>query len=316
MFLQVSVACDTVQSHQPWQRSLFSNPMAILSAITLYPIKSCAGIDLRAALLTRAGLTTESTKGAISDREWMVVNLDGHFLTQREHPRMALIVPHLNAPGALAGGALTVDAPGMPMLAIELALPDPFATERMVQVWDDRVPAVDCGDLAADWFSQAIGAPCRLVRASSLRPASAAWTGGVAASTRFADGFPVLVIGSASLEDLNDKLIAAGRAVLPMDRFRPNLVFDDMGAFDEDVADFFDLGPMRLKPVKPCPRCTIPSVDQATSLIGPDPLDLLQTYRARPELDGAICFGMNSIVTLGESQRIEVGQQVDVTLAF
>jgi uncharacterized protein YcbX len=313
--------------------------MAILSAITLYPIKSCAGIDLRAATLTRAGLTTESgpgsatrstlgsTTGFISDREWMVIDPAGYFLTQREHPRMALIVPQLNASDvtALTASTLTVHAPGMPMLGIDLASPDPFEAERMVQVWEDRVPAFDCGDLAANWFSQAIGAPCRLVRASSLRTvssasslcaASSAWTNGVAAATRFADGFPVLVIGSASLADLNDKLIAAGRVALSMDRFRPNLVLGGIGAFDEDVADFFDLGPMRLKPVKPCPRCTIPSVDQATGLVGADPLDLLGNYRARPELDGAICFGMNSIVTFGESQRIEVGQQVGVTLAF
>jgi uncharacterized protein YcbX len=284
--------------------------MAILSAITLYPIKSCAGIDLRAAILTRAGLMTGSTMGSIADREWMVVDGAGHFLTQREHPRMALIAPRLNGP------SLTVQAPGTAPFDIALAWPGPLAATPMVQVWDDHVPAFDCGDPAAAWFSQAIGAPCRLVRAASLRAANEAWTGGVACSTRFADAYPVLVIGSASLRDLNDKLVAAGRAALPMDRFRPNLVLDRIEAFDEDVSASFDLGQMLLKPVKPCPRCTIPSIDQATSLIGPDPLDVLRHYRARAEQGGAICFGMNCIVTLGESQQIDVGQHAGVTLAF
>jgi uncharacterized protein YcbX len=306
--------------------------MATLSGITLYPIKSCAGIALRAATLTRTGLTigatSVSTTRSISDREWMVVDAAGHFLSQREYPRMALIVPRLHAPGAqtLAAGRsietmpadarLMVSAPGMPMLEIELASPAPLAAPLMVQIWDDCVPARDCGAAAAAWFSAAIGTACRLVRASTLRAASEKWTGGVVASTRFADGYPVLVIASASLIDLNEKLVVAGRAALTMDRFRPNLVFDAMAAFDEDVAESFGLGQMLLTPVKPCPRCTIPSVDQATGQVGPDPQDVLRSYRTKPELDGAICFGMNCIVTQGEVQQIEVGQHVGVTLAF
>jgi uncharacterized protein YcbX len=281
--------------------------MAMLSAITLYPIKSCAGMPVRTATLTRAGLTV----GAVSDREWMVVDAAGHFLTQREHPRMALIVPQLEEE------ALSVRAPGMAPLDIALAWPL-AAPGAMVQVWDDRVMAFDCGDVCAAWFSTALGVPCRLVRfdPACSRLASATWTGAVAAPTRFADGFPLLVIGSASLHDLNDRLLAAGRAPLPMNRFRPNLVLDGIEAFDEDVSASFRLGSMLLKPVKPCARCTIPSVDQVTGQAGPDPLDLLRSYRTKPALDGAICFGMNCIVVEGERQTISIGQQVDVALAF
>jgi uncharacterized protein YcbX len=299
--------------------------MAILSEIVLYPIKSCAGLSVRSATLTRAGLAV----GPVCDREWMLVDPEGHFLTQRAHPQMALIVPQLSAQ------TLEVRAPGMTPL--DIALVRPVAVTRMVQVWDDRVPAFDCGDLCAAWFSTAIGTACRLVRfdPACVRQASAAWTDGVAAPTRFADAFPLLVIGAASLLDLNQKLLAAGRAQLPMNRFRPNLVFDAIDAFDEDVAESFRLGAMLLKPVKPCARCTIPSLDQATGQLGPDPLDVLRTYRVRsqarlneipvqsnlappikPELDGAICFGMNCIVVEGERQAISIGQQVELTLAF
>jgi uncharacterized protein YcbX len=126
----------------------------------------------------------------------------------------------------------------------------------------------------------------------------------------------VLVIGSASLADLNEKLAAAGREAIPMNRFRPNLVIDGIDAFEEDYADQFALGEARLKPVKPCPRCPIPAVDQATGVPGPDPLDILAGYRAKPALDGAICFGMNCIVTEGDGQRLYVGQAVTMTLAF
>lgn len=281
--------------------------MAILSEITLYPIKSCAGISVHAATLMRAGLTVES----ISDREWMLVDPEGLFLTQREHPRMALIVPRLIAQ------SLQVDAPGMAPLQIELEWPD-VAARAMVQVWDDRVIAFDCGAASAVWFSTAIGTACRLVRFDPAcgRQASAAWTGAVAAPTRFSDGFPLLLIGAVSLLDLNQKLLAAGREALPMNRFRPNLVLDGMAAFDEDVAESFRLGTLLLRPVKPCARCTIPSLDQATGQVGPDPLDLLGSYRSKPALDGAICFGMNGIVVEGEREQISVGQQVEVELAF
>lgn len=283
--------------------------MAILSEITLYPIKSCAGISLREATLTRAGLMTEQ----IYDREWMVVDAAGNALTQREHPRMALISPRLKT------STLELRAPGMLRLEIELGLPDPeLAPTLTVQVWDDRVKAYDCDDVTAAWISNAVGVPCRLVRfhPDAQRVASTKWTGGVEAPTLFSDGYPVLVIGSASLADLNGKLTAAGRAALPMNRFRPNIVLDDIDAFEEDYVETFQLGEAVLKPVKPCPRCPMPSVDQATGIVGPDPLDILQGYRAKPELDGAICFGMNSILIEGEGQRLTVGQQIDVTLAF
>ncbi len=115
---------------------------------------------------------------------------------------------------------------------------------------------------------------------------------------------------------MNEKLLAAGRQALPMNRFRPNLVVDGIGAFEEDYAETLSIGAAAIKPVKPCPRCPIPSIDQATGVPGPDPLDILQSYRRKPQLDDAVCFGMNCIVTAGAGEHLKVGQQVDVTLAF
>jgi uncharacterized protein YcbX len=281
--------------------------MATLSAIIFYPVKSCAGISVPEALLTETGLEVDG----VCDREWMLVGEDAQFLTQREFPRMALIRPRLN------DGALVVSAPGLASHDIALGRPASAAV-RSVQIWDDVVSADDCGDASAAWFSQALGTACRLVRfpASARRWTSTRWTGGVAAPARFADGYPVLVIGTASLADLNTKLTAAGRAVLPMNRFRPNLVIDGIDAFEEDYVEQFGFGAARLKPVKPCPRCPIPSVDQATGLVGADPLDMLQGYRRKAQLDDAVCFGMNCIVTAGAGERLVVGQNIEATLAF
>jgi len=283
--------------------------MPTLSAITLYPIKSCAGLSLEEATLTPLGLMTAH----IYDREWMVVDQHGLALTQREHPRMALIKP------AIKGSTLEVQAPGMLRLEIPLGLPDPATAPTLqTQVWDDTVLAYDCDALTAEWFTQAIGVPCRLARfhANAERAVSTTWTKGVQATTMFSDGYPMLVAGTGSLEDLNQKLVAAGRQPIPMNRFRPNLVIDGIEAFEEDYAESFQIGDAVLKPVKPCPRCPMPSIDQATGEFGPDPLDIMQSYRAKPELEGALCFGMNSILISGADQRVRVGQEIEVTLAF
>ncbi|MES2935352.1 MAG: MOSC N-terminal beta barrel domain-containing protein [Pseudomonadota bacterium] len=283
--------------------------MAILSELNLYPIKSCRGIALREATLTTAGLMSE----LIYDREWMVVDANGRFLTQREHPTMALIAPRLTA------DTLELRAPGMLPLSIALGLPDPETAPTItVQVWDDTVMAYDCDATTAAWFSNAVGVPCRLVRfhPAAKRLANPKWTDGAEAPTLFSDGYPMLLIGQASLDDLNQKLVAQGRMPLPMNRFRPNLVIDDCPAFEEDFAATITAGDAVLKPVKPCPRCPIPSVDQATGLIGPDPLDVLQSYRANPALDDAICFGMNLILLQGEGVVLRVGQPVEIELNF
>ena len=281
--------------------------MATVTELHIYPIKSCAGIPVPEAKFTISGLVAQG----VHDREWMLVTREGQFLTQREYPRMALITPRID------GDAVEVSAPGMPPLRLPLAQ-DPLAADMTVQVWDHSVAAADCGDTAAGWFADAIQAPCRLVRfrPDVHRPTSTKWTGGLPAETRFADGYPILVIGQASLDDLNARLQAAGRAPLPMNRFRPNLVVGGIEAFEEDYVESFAGGDLAIRPVKPCARCPIPAIDQATGIPGPDPLDILQAYRANPRMEGAVCVGMNCIVTAGEGASLRVGQQLETAIAF
>lgn len=167
-----------------------------IARLFIYPVKSCAGIEVQEAVLTETGLDL--------DRAWMVVDAQGHFLTQRTLPRMALIRPQLKS------SEMVLRAPGM--LALHVAL-DVVEGPATVTVWDDTVPAWDMGALAAQWFSDFLGQPCRLVRfdPDHRRLSSKKWTGDLDAHTQFADGFAVLVTSEASIDDLNERLVARAR---------------------------------------------------------------------------------------------------------
>ncbi len=277
-----------------------------IAQLFIHPIKSCGGIAVDAAPLIETGFEY--------DREWMVVDQDGEMLTQRDLPRMALIQPTLRA------SDVVLRAPGM--LALHLQL-DAVEGDCRVRVWNDSVDAFDMGDLAAQWFSDFLGQPLRLSRFDPdvKRLAGAEWTGKIEARTAFTDGFPLLVTSTASLAELNRRLAGAGHEAVPMQRFRPNIVIDGLpDAHGEDFIDTLTIespdGPVVLKLVKPCSRCTIPDVNPATAAQGLSVGDTMSAYRANPRLGGALTFGQNSIVLSGIGQRMRVGARVQAALAF
>ena len=276
-----------------------------VSALYVHPIKSCAGIAVGEALLVETGLEF--------DRAWMVTDEQGEMLTQRERPRLALVQPTFRTQD------MVLRAPGM--LALHLRL-DTVEAPTRVRVWDDIVKAYDMGALAAQWFSDFLGRKVRLARfdPEEKRLSEARWAGAVLAENAFADGFPLLVAGSASLDDLNQRLAARGQAAVGMERFRPNLVLDGLRPWDEDHIDELEIdtaqGPVRLRLVKPCTRCTIPNVDPATGEPTTEPGDTLAGFRADPRMDGALTFGMNAVVLSGFEHTLQIGQSVRANFAF
>ncbi len=146
------------------------------------------------------------------------------------------------------------------------------------------------------------------------------WTGAIEAENAFADGYPLLVAGTASLADLNARLTARGLSPVGIERFRPNLVLDGLAAFEEDHIDELaidtDEGPVRLKLVKPCVRCTIPDVDPATAERGAAVGDTLATFRADARMGGGLTFGMNAVVLEGIDKVLRVGQAVRASIKF
>ena len=285
--------------------------MSTITSLWVYPVKSCAGVQVQEALLLDTGLEF--------DRAWMVVDAHGVFLSQREFPRMALIQPQLKYHD------MVLRAPGM--LALHIAL-DQVEQPVRVKIWDDEVKAYDMGPIAAQWFTDFLGVTARLVRfdPDEKRVSSLRWTGGVEALNQFSDGYPVLVLSEASLAGLNEKLVAAGGAAVEMARFRPNIVLGSVASgqaltpHDEDRLGLIQIetgqGLVQLKPVKPCARCPIPNIDTVTARSSPEVGDMLQTYRQDARLQGAVSFGMNLIVLQGADCLLQAGQLVTANFCF
>lgn len=278
---------------------------ARIAQLFVYPVKSCAGVALTESVLTSSGLDL--------DRAWMVVDEQGSFVTQRELPRMALVRPQLKH------YEVVLRAPGM--LALHLKTDEVEEAVR-VRLWDQELAAYDMGDIAAQWFSDFLGAKLRLVRfdPESRHLSDPAWTGGVEATSQFSDGFPLLVLGAASLAALNERLAAAGHAPASMERFRPNIVLAGIEPHDEDRLQTLDVdaggGRARLQLVKPCPRCPIVNVDPVTGQCDVGVADTLQRYRRSERLGGPVSFGMNAIVLEGDGVTLKVGQTARSRLVF
>jgi len=278
---------------------------ATIARLFVYPVKSCAGVEVNEAILTETGLEF--------DRAWMVVDEEGEFVTQRELPRMALIQPKLRH------ADMILRAPGMLALHISLNEVEEPVT---VRVWDDEVKAYDMGAVAAQWFSDFLGRKLRLVRFDPEHPrvSDKKWTGGAEAFNQFSDGFAVLAASEASLAELNTRLEAAGHGPVTMQRFRPNIVLSGIEAHDEDRLDVMRIDgeseQVQLKAVKPCARCPIPNVDPATGTSSPEVSDTLQTYRRNDVVKGAVTFGMNLIVLSGVEQTLKTGQAVSANWRF
>ncbi|MFN9030310.1 MAG: MOSC domain-containing protein [Betaproteobacteria bacterium] len=276
--------------------------MATISDLWMYPIKGCRGFPVREATLAATGLEVEG----IGDREWVVVDGDGEFLSQREHPKLALVETRMTV------SSLRVKAPGM------LTLEVPFASEGdvvKVRVWDDSVAAVTQGEVADAWFSSYLGKPARLMRfdPEHTRLSSHRYTGALDAPYKFADAFALLIAGTESLADLDTRLSKAGHASVTMDRFRPNVVLSGLDAYGEDYIKRLQVREMQLRVVKPCARCSVPGVDPATGEASDVVPDLLATYRGKAE---GVMFGVNAVVAQGSGGTLRVGDAVEITLDF
>ncbi len=257
-----------------------------LSAIFIYPVKALGGISLVESTVTPRGLQY--------DRRFMVIDVNHEFLTQRDHPKMATV--WVEIVDGKNGDEVIFSAPDVDSISFSL-LPKELPT-RTVKVWSSHVRAHTVNAEADRWLSDYLGVDARLVYMPDsaerrINPVYAKNNEIVS----FADGFPLLIVSEASLDDLNARILKNGGSAVPMNRFRPNLVVSGCDAYAEDRLGDIVIGDALFRAVKPCLRCQVTTTDQAAGVVrGPEPLQTLGTYR---DSAGGVMFGMNLIpVTL------------------
>lgn len=262
--------------------------MKIVTNLYIYPIKSLGGMAVDVAKVTSRGLE--------HDRRWMLVDEHHSFLSQRSFPRMAQLRT------AIHGDLLEVHDMLEPGESLRLPLALQAGETIKVDIWDDVCDAISADAATNAWFSERLGQAAKLVYMpdASIRPVDPGYA--VANDiTSFSDGYPVLIIGQASLDLLNSKLDTP----VPMERFRPNIVFSGGEPHEEDGMRQFSINGVGFLGVKPCARCVMTTIDQDSAIAGKEPLRTLSTYR---NVDQKIMFGQNLLVR--EAGVIKVGAQV------
>ncbi len=264
-------------------------PKYTLSNIFIYPIKSLSGISLKSAEIEKRGLKY--------DRRWMLVDKKNRFITQRVFPQMALL-------------SVKVTKEGLKILhkrkrSEKLFIPfKNHGREILVKVWNDDCVAQELSKEINQWFSDVLELNCKLVYMpdTTERRVDVKYVIGKKIVS-FSDGYPFLIIGQPALDFLNSKL----QIQVPMNRFRPNLVFIGGNPHDEDTWNKFKIGSAVFKVVKPCSRCVLTTVNQDTGIKGKEPLATLSTYR---KVNNKVLFGQNLICE--KTSRIKIGDKITV----
>ncbi|MDB5126438.1 MOSC N-terminal beta barrel domain-containing protein [Mucilaginibacter sp.] len=263
--------------------------MLRVSQLFIYPIKSFGGIALSTARLTDRGLQ--------HDRRWMLIDENNRFLSQREHAQMALFKIELETDSLKVIYTTDGSQINIPFIPLKQDLLD-------VTIWDDTCTGQLVSDVVDAWFTVKLGIPARLVympdethRATDPRYT----TQGTIAS--FADAYPALLIGQASLDDLNKRLAEP----LPMNRFRPNIVFEGGEPYSEDLMDHIAINGIDMYGVKLCARCIMTTIDQQTAVKNKEPLKTLARYRRK---GNKILFGQN--LAFNSTGVLNIGDEINV----
>ena len=298
-----------------------------ISEINIYPIKSLKGITLNEAVVEKRGLQF--------DRRWMLTDPDGMFFTQRQVPKMATVKVTVDS------GELIVESDYAGRMLVPFA-PDKGHRQNVV-VWQSEVAGLVYNGEVSEWFSDALGKKCQLVvmpEATERHVSKPFDTGSDIVS--FADGYPLLLIGEASLDELNKRIEANFELPprprdadtrpkqgaeffepLPMNRFRPNVVVSGSGPFEEDRWARIRIGEITFRVPKPCGRCVMTTVEQTTGTFdGKEPLRTMAMFRTAKQVHpnnfesyghgpNDVLFGEN-LIPEKPGGVINVGDEVEV----
>lgn len=263
--------------------------MLKISALFIYPVKSLGGISLDSAVVTDRGLK--------HDRRWLLIDENNRFLTQREHASMALLQTSF-----AENGDLEIRHKKDPTIKLGIPVSIPETEPVKVTIWDDECLALPVGYIPDEWFSNVLGIPCRLVYMpdDTHRLVDPDYAPGKEI-TSFSDAFPFLLIGQSSLDDLNSRLDQP----VPMNRFRPSIVFTGGTPYQEDNMKHFRVGDTDFFGVKPCGRCVVTTINQDEATTSTEPLKTLNSYRKK---NNKVLFGQNCIHK--GAGNIKVGDEI------
>ncbi len=261
----------------------------LLSEIYIYPVKSLGGISVREAEVTDRGLKY--------DRRWMLVDYTGKFLSQRSHPLMSIIKVDISSDRLIFRDIRNTEQ-------FDVGIDERSGKVIKSVVWDDAVETHHVNSIIDDWFGVILNTRCKLVFMpdESFRPVDKRYAA-ENEITSLSDGYPFLVVGQSSLDDLNSKL----EEKIPMNRFRPNLVLSGGYPFEEDDLKSFSIGDVFFYSVKPCARCVVTTINQQTAQKSDEPLKTLSKYRM---VNNKVMFGMN-LLHKGKG-KINMGDEAKV----
>jgi uncharacterized protein YcbX len=250
----------------------------VVKELYIYPIKSLAGIRVESVKAEEMGFE--------NDRRWMLIDEENQFITQRNHPNLSQFYPEIN------GDKIFINYHDKKHeFSINETLDEPLFSK----VWDDETKVLEVNKATSIWFSKALGFECKLVKIANKgdRKHNSSKLN-TTLNVSLADGYPYLLIGSESLNFLNEKL----EEKITMARFRPNIVISSSVAHEEDSFGNFQIGTVKFKNAKPCGRCIMVNTNPNNGVVKKEPLNTLSSYR---KVDNSILFGTN-IICLNEGE--------------
>lgn len=257
----------------------------VVTELYIYPIKSLGGISVQSAKAEEMGFE--------NDRRWMLVDKENQFITQREYPKLSQFYPNIK------GNKIEISHfDATHEFFINESLEEPIFSK----VWDDESKVVEVNKATSEWFSQQLGFECKLVKVlnNGDRKHSSSKLNQTL-NVSLADGYPYLLIGTKSLDQLNEKL----KEKITIQRFRPNIVINSQIPHEEDSFETFKIGNVKFKNAKPCGRCIMVNNNPETGIVLKEPLKTLSKYRA---FNNYVFFGTN-IFSLNEG-TIAVGDDL------
>jgi uncharacterized protein len=278
--------------------------MLKLSQINIYPVKSLDGYSVQESVVEKKGLKY--------DRRWMIIDLEGKFMTQRTNGKMALLK------STIEDGSLVITEKENSSNKISIPINTYTSYKSKVIIWDDMVEAADTSDFANQWLSNFLNTKCKLVYMpdDSDRLVEEKYNRGKDVVS-FADGYPFLIIGEESMKDLNKKIIENPSTIedtnYSIRRFRANFIFSGGHPYQEDEFSDFKIGYVDFIGVKPCARCVLITRDPDTGMKAKEPLATLSTYR---QVGHKVLFGQNVLWnfekwTHDQSPTVKVGDQIN-----